>query len=112
MNESQLKFIRVLLLTLFLGYVGVGTFGLHTHYDGTQFVTHAHPFRSSDHTHSDAEMSMINSLTLLTTVVIIATFVIAFVARKGRKIEISLATRIDHYYYPQHKPSRAPPAFI
>lgn len=62
--------IKVLLLTIFIGYVGVFTFHTHLHIVDGVTIVHAHPFKKAPgdqpfHQHSRAELQLINSLSSL-----------------------------------------------
>ena len=61
--------IKVLLLTIFLGYVGILVFYSHIHVVGGVTIVHAHPFQQDDsapfHTHSQAEFQLYHVLSSL-----------------------------------------------
>lgn len=47
--------LRYALVLVFLWYYGCCVFSTHVHIDGARFVTHAHPYSSSNHQHSTAD---------------------------------------------------------
>ena len=61
--------IKVLFLTIFLGYVGILVFYSHIHVVGGVTIVHAHPFQQDDsapfHTHSQAEFQLYHVLSSL-----------------------------------------------
>lgn len=63
------EMIKVLLLTIFLGYVGILVFYSHIHVVGGVTIVHAHPFQQDDgapfHTHSQAEFQLYHVLSSL-----------------------------------------------
>lgn len=63
--------LKVLLLTIFLGYVGILVFYSHVHVVGGVTIVHAHPFSQSQgvpfHTHSQVEFQLYHVLSSLNT---------------------------------------------
>lgn len=61
--------LKVLLLTIFLGYVGILVFYSHVHVVGGVTIVHAHAFHQDEgvpfHTHSQAEFQLYHVLSSL-----------------------------------------------
>lgn len=61
--------LKVLLLTIFLGYVGILVFYSHVHVVGGVTIVHAHPFHQDEgipfHTHSQVEFQLYHVLSSL-----------------------------------------------
>lgn len=64
MQNNRIKYLVGAFLTmLMVSYFACLSLCLHTHVIDSKVVTHAHPYKSSSHTHSGAEIVLIQQFT-------------------------------------------------
>ncbi|MBP7965721.1 MAG: hypothetical protein KAZ12_03670 [Paludibacteraceae bacterium] len=105
-NSSLLKW---LLVTLFMFHYMSGAFFTHVHIEGSQLVTHSHPYSNAQHQHSSADFSLIRSLSFAVTIAFAMVF--ASVFRHVMQIVVFKRDLFDYIrFYNPLAPLRAPPS--
>ena len=115
MSQMTVKFVKKLLVALFMSYYISSTAFYHTHNFYWGSVTHSHPYmpldkNSENHTHTPLQCQAIH---LLTNIVLTCLVVSIFVFKSTLISRIYFPVCRYKFYYSQVFSSlRAPPAFI
>lgn len=105
-NSSLFKW---LLVALFMFHYMNGVFFTHIHIEGSQIISHSHPYSNAQHQHSAADVSLIRSLSTAFTLAF--ALVCASIFRHiTRVIFISCKEVRQLSFYNPLAPLRAPPA--
>ena len=70
--DKKKKIISLLLLTLFVSYYASTTLFFHSHQYAWGTIIHSHPYTAATHAHSANALQLINTLTNLLFITIIA----------------------------------------
>ena len=106
-NSSLLKW---LLVTLFMFHYMSGAFFTHVHIEGSQLVTHSHPYSNAQHQHSSADFSLIRSLSSVLTLFVAVVYASIFL-HITRVFLVAYQENRQTCFYNPLAPLRAPPIF-
>ena len=62
MKSTHKIFVSILLLLAYVSYLVSTSVFVHVHNDGNEKIVHSHPFTSSNHSHTQSQLSLISFL--------------------------------------------------